>query len=335
MTASIYILFVLALNLLFLLTYKYLSVKLNIFDEPDKKIKIHKKPIPLLGGIFIYCNICLFFVFILIFRENFRPDIFTSNKSLFNFFFFSTALFIIGFLDDKIKISANLKFFSFFVLILIAVLIDKNFILEILNFSFYKKEIFLENFSILFTVFCIVLFINAFNMFDGINCQASLYAIFLILILGINGLDINLLTTFLIPLLVILFLNFQNKIFLGNSGSYLLPFVFSLLYILSYNSKFFKADEILLIFLFPGLDMFRLFITRLSKKNNPFLGDKNHIHHLVLEKTNSNLTTILFTVILPISFYFVYVYSDINNLYFLTGIICYYLVLYLNSKKNK
>ena len=40
-------------------------------------------------------------------------------------------------------------------------------------------------------------------------------------------------------------------------------------------------EEIFIIMMVPGLDMFRLFIQRLLNKN-PF-GDRNHIHHLLLK----------------------------------------------------
>ena len=32
----------------------------------------------------------------------------------------------------------------------------------------------------------------------------------------------------------------------------------------------------------PGIDMFRLFLVRLSNKKNPFKGDRNHLHHIMI-----------------------------------------------------
>jgi hypothetical protein len=34
----------------------------------------------------------------------------------------------------------------------------------------------------------------------------------------------------------------------------------------------------------PGLDFIRIFIERISKVKNSFLGDNNHLHHLLLSK---------------------------------------------------
>ena len=34
----------------------------------------------------------------------------------------------------------------------------------------------------------------------------------------------------------------------------------------------------------PGLDFIRIFIERITKGKNPFLGDINYLHHLLLSK---------------------------------------------------
>tara|TARA_B100002052_G_scaffold292999_1_gene315454 strand:+ start:896 stop:1897 length:1002 start_codon:yes stop_codon:yes gene_type:complete len=332
MTSNIYIILIFITNILLFSFLSLISKKLNLIDYPNNNLKLHKKPTPLLGGIFIYVNILVYFIFLL-FNQDLRPEILASNKSLFNFIFLSSTFFFVGFFDDKIKISANLKFILFIIISFIAVLVDKNLVISKLTFSFMSKEIFLENFSIFFTVLCIVLFVNAFNMFDGINCQASLYALLLFLIIFLQGLDIYIALTFLIPLLFILILNFKNIIFLGNTGSYLIPVILAQIFILSYNKNTFLADEIILLLIFPGLDMLRLFIQRSLKKVNPFSGDKNHIHHLLLRNANI-LFTLFLTVVVSVSFYIVYFYTNFNILFFLISIVIYYIFIYLLSKRN-
>ena len=46
----------------------------------------------------------------------------------------------------------------------------------------------------------------------------------------------------------------------------------------------FLADEIFVIMFLPGVDMFRLFLTRVTNGKNPFEADSNHLHHLLLKK---------------------------------------------------
>jgi hypothetical protein len=49
----------------------------------------------------------------------------------------------------------------------------------------------------------------------------------------------------------------------------------------------------------PGLDMLRLFIQRLSKFNNPFKPDRNHIHHYFSNKLEFSIIVVRIT--LPIN----------------------------------
>ena len=334
MTTITFITIIVFSNLLIFLFYKNLSKNLKLIDFPDTSLKFHKTPTPLLGGFFIFFSLLIYFFSVLLFNEYFRADIFNSNKSLFNFFFLSLAFFFIGYLDDKFKISPNKKFLCFITIVIISVLIDKNLVINKLSFSSVGKEIFLENFSIFFTVLCIMLFINAFNLFDGINCQAGLYSIFLLSVLYIGGVNKYLILTFFIPLIFFLYLNSKGKIFLGNTGSYLLPIVFSQIFILSYNQNYFKADEVLFFLIFPGLDMFRLFIERSLKKQNPFKGDKNHLHHLILKRLNIFLALII-TVGFKALLYTIYINTNLKLIYFLIIIVFYYLFLYLLFKKTQ
>ena len=96
MTISVYIIIILFSNILFSLKFDTISKNLKLIDYPDEKIKIHKKPIPLLGGVLIFYNILIFFLCLIFFDETFTQNIFTSNKSIFNFFFLTFAFFLIG-----------------------------------------------------------------------------------------------------------------------------------------------------------------------------------------------------------------------------------------------
>ena len=50
-----------------------------------------------------------------------------------------------------------------------------------------------------------------------------------------------------------------------------------------------RADEIFLLMMLPGIDMIRLTFERLVNKKNPLLGDRSHIHHLVVKKYNQRI----------------------------------------------
>ena len=63
-------------------------------------------------------------------------------------------------------------------------------------------------------------------MLDGINLQAGLYSLFLILVMFIMGLDIIISVVILFGILVYLNFNRLNKNFLGDNGCLLLFYYF-------------------------------------------------------------------------------------------------------------
>ena len=135
----------------------------------------------------------------------------------------------------------------------------------------------------------------------------------------------------------ILFLNLQNKVFLGDSGIYTLGSILSLLLIYEYN--FFETlrfcDEIFLLLILPGFDLLRLTCTRIISGKNAFYGDRNHLHHMLLKKFNLLKTNIVLAllVIFPI-----FLFSIFNlNFYiilFLFIIIYSYLIIRLSFKSS-
>jgi UDP-GlcNAc:undecaprenyl-phosphate GlcNAc-1-phosphate transferase len=90
---------------------------------------------------------------------------------------------------------------------------------------------------------------------------------------------------------------------MGDSGIYILSFFLSYLIIKNYNINVkINADLIFILMMLPGIDMLRLFIFRILNKKNPFSPDKNHIHHLLLEKFTywQSIIIINFAIIIPI-----------------------------------
>ena len=113
--------------------------------------------------------------------------------------------------------------------------LDNNLIIKNITLSFYDKNIFLLNFSIFFTIFSIIILVYALNFYDGINCQSILFFIAIFSFLYFSF-DRNLFYLLNIIILSTLFiLNLKNKLFLGDSGIYLLGAVLSFSLIYEYN----------------------------------------------------------------------------------------------------
>ena len=261
--------FLIIFNFIVLYFFKFLIKKVNIYDFPDNVKKIHKKPIPLMGGVIFLLNIVLFF---LLEYEN------LSDLEI-KILICSLSFLIIGIADDKYNLTPNTKFLALIIILsLFFYFVDD---LIITNIKVYGFEIFLNKFiGVFFTITCILLFVNAFNLFDGINLQSSSYGLYLLLFLIFKGLFLKTLIVVTIPLLLIIYLNNKNKIFMGDSGTLFLGSIISLFIIANYT-KFnsIEIDEIFLLMILPGVDMLRLFIQRIYNHKNPFMGDREHLHH--------------------------------------------------------
>ena len=315
---------IIIINLSFYFFNYKLADLLNLYDHPDKIRKFHKKKIPLTGGVIVFFNIIFFYFFSKFHNE---LKLFEDASNLNIFFLSCTILWFMGLIDDKINISPNLKFIILLLVILLNIFLDQNILIQSVHLSFYNSFD-LGKFSYVWTLICFLLFINAMNLFDGINLQTFIYASLISLIFILNSYLIIFFLTIQFSLLIFGFLNLNNKSFMGDNGTYLIAFIFSYFFIKSYNeSPFLYADEIVLIMLIPGLDLLRLFITRVLKKKNPFSSDRNHLHHYLSNNhTHTNVLLIIHSLII-LPFIFSQFFEITIYLIILQFLIYFYLIL--------
>ncbi len=287
---------------------KKLSFKLFILDKPSFR-KIHDKPIPNSGGISIFIS---FFIGIF-YLTNFTNIYF---ESLYTFLFTSLLVLLIGFLDDLYNISAFSRLISQF---LITIFIwSKGIGINNLNFDNFNtglNEIAIPNILSLFiTFFWISGIINAINWIDGLNGLAT--GISILILIGIAKIAFfkNLTGLFFISLILIgsslgfLIHNLRsNNIIMGDNGSNFLGFQLSILSLYAgsnYNDIFYSSGLTIfplipiLLMGFPILDMLRVILIRVLSKRSPFIADKNHFHHLLLDSnfSNNEILTITFSL---------------------------------------
>jgi len=294
------VILILLLNFFFIYSYQQISNFFNLFDYPDYKRKIHNEPIPLLGGFMLIINLFLILLSNIFFPDLINIKFFGSINNYYFFFIVLISFFVIGYLDDKYKVNANVKLLLTSLLIVFLLYFNNNILLKDINFSFTNYTLHLGSFSYFITLICFLLFINAFNMLDGINGQATLYVIFIFIILILNQILPLFLLLLLIMFLFFLILNLKNKAFLGDNATLPLGFMISYIFLRSYNSSnhIFLADEIFLIMSIPGYELLRLAIQRVINKKHPFLPDNNHIHHLLIKKYKLYKTIFIIQIIL-------------------------------------
>lgn len=311
---------------------KQISKIYNVFDHPDFDRKIHKIPVSLLGGLFIFLN---FFTLFLIDYFNFFEslNLFYTDKEFLFFTFGVISFFLVGYFDDKKSISPNLKLMLIIIIVFFSLFLDDDLLLKNLKFSFFNKDINFYFFNYFLTILCFALFINALNMLDGINCQVAAYVSFILIIFIAKGILIYLSFLLLISIFTFSILNFQNKVYFGDSGSLVLGFIISYFFLKTYNVQdAFYADEIFLIMCIPGYELLRLFFKRIYLRKNPFQPDQNHIHHLLLKKFDYAKTFLLIQLVLVFPYLLFYIFNNFFISFFLSTFL--YLSLIINVSKN-
>jgi UDP-GlcNAc:undecaprenyl-phosphate GlcNAc-1-phosphate transferase len=293
------------LNIFFIFFFNRFSKLINLFDIPDRKRKIHKEPVASIGGFLIFINLFIYFIFI-----EYSYFFLGTGISYFNnfefiiFFTFSTIFFFIGFIDDKFNLNSNLKLILYTFIVCILFFLSENLLFADLKFSFLKNSIDIDSLKFPFLTLCILLYLNAFNMFDGINLQSSLYSLNIFFIFFLQGIFIDISLIMILSLIFFSYLNLKNKCFLGNNGSLLLSFIISYLFIKSQTTPHpFLADQIFLAMQVPGLDLLRLAIQRIYNNKHPFHPDKNHIHHILLKKLGYKKTILIIGTIIVVPNY--------------------------------
>ncbi|MDC2976298.1 undecaprenyl/decaprenyl-phosphate alpha-N-acetylglucosaminyl 1-phosphate transferase [Candidatus Pelagibacter sp.] len=268
---------------------KKIGYHLGIIDKPTKG-KIHEIETPLIGGFPLF----FFSIFFLIFNFNFNYD-------LSIIILFSTCFFFLGYIDDKLNINAYLKLFISALIFFVILSLYDSFPIQRIYIEQFDKVIVLKKLSIPFTILCLLLLLNAVNLSDGINGLTSgLTAIWLFVLILLSSDYVQIYCIFL--LILVLFNTFniiRGKYFLGDSGTLLLGCLIGLITIFNYNLNYksgiiLSVEKIFILFMVPGIDMFRLFVIRLLKKKDPFTRDLDHLHHILLKRFNLGTTLIIY-----------------------------------------
>ena len=318
--------------LIIFLINKYREVitqKTNLFDVPDKIRKFHNINTPLLGGIMFFSTLFLLSLYMLFFNE--------YNKINLTIFVASSFIFFIGLIDDILNITYKNKFIFLIIFLTIFVTLEPNLQVTKIYFSTFNKIIYFNNYSIFFTVICLLLLSNAINLIDGINGLCILISIIIFSWILLKFENNNFIYVIIASLIFILLLNLKGNIFLGDSGSLLLGSSIGLLIINNYNneliSRNFPVEDIFITLMLPGIDMLRVFIVRLLNRKNPFSSDRNHLHYLLLDK-NFNLYQILAIIlslhILPI---FINSFTSIISAFIILFSITVYIIIIVVIKK--
>jgi UDP-GlcNAc:undecaprenyl-phosphate GlcNAc-1-phosphate transferase len=260
----------------------------KLYDVPDAR-KLHTKPIASLGGIGIFIGFFLSALFTVNLKE---------NPELQYFFPAATIIFFLGVKDDILILSAAKKFIG--QVLAAAVLIHLCGVrISSMHGLFGLWEL-PEAFSLALSYLTFIVIINAFNLIDGVDGLAATLSLLTMCVFGayftVAGLEGYAALSFAMAgsLMAFLIFNYNPaKIFMGDSGSLMLGLVNSFLVI-----KFITVADSptvayklpsgvaigFAILMVPLTDTLRVFSIRILNGRSPFSPDRNHIHHLLLDR---------------------------------------------------
>ena len=272
----------------------------KLFDMPDAR-KVHNAPITPLGGLGIFAG----FIFGCLLTMHFG-----QYPELQYFIAASFVIFFLGLKDDILIISPVKKFIGQVLAAFIIIYYGNIQIRSMHGFlGIYQLP---EMFSLLLTYFAVIVVINSFNLIDGIDGLAGSLGLLSTTIFGFYFLYVGMLPYAVIAfalsgsLLAFLIFNFQPaKIFMGDTGSLLVGTINAILVLKFINIA--GSGDVrfpipatpavgFTILMIPLLDTLRVFGIRILHRRSPFSPDRNHIHHLLLDRGFSHRTITLLLV---------------------------------------
>ena len=275
-----------ALVVSFLMTpvVKTFAYKVGAVDVPKDARRMHKVPIPRLGGLAIFIG---FMVSVLI-LDNVR-----GNVQMQSILLGSVIIVVLGVVDDIMALPAMLKFVVQIAAALIPAL-NGVVIQAFSNPNIFSDSLYwvLGPLSVPFTVLWIVAITNAVNLIDGLDGLANgVSAISATTMLVIALLASEAQVAIVMAALVGACVGFMPynlnpaKMFMGDTGATFLGYILATMSIQGLF-KFYAVISFAVPFLILGLPIFDTtfaFIRRLAHGQSPMHADRGHIHHRLID----------------------------------------------------
>ena len=258
---------------------KKLAFKIGAVDVPKDNRRMHKKPIPRLGGLAI---VIAFLLCVFLFVK--------LEKQMQGILLGAIIILVVGVLDDCLALPALPKFFAQIAAGTIVVLhgceiryVTNPFSVVPFDLGWLAGPV---------TVFWIVLMTNAVNFIDGLDGLAvgvsgisTATMLVIALLLGEESVAV-VLAALLGACLGFIPYNFNPaQIFMGDTGSTFLGFVLASISVQGLF-KMYAVISFMVPFLILGVPFFDVsfaVIRRLAKGQNPMTADRGHIHHRLID----------------------------------------------------
>lgn len=282
---NIILIFVVAGIISYILTpfVKQFAHKVGAIDVPKDARRMHKEPIPRLGGLAIFLA---FLIAIMLFAD--------VDKQTLSILLGSTVIVLLGIFDDIMELGAKFKFVVQIFAAAIPVCFGDLRIDIFTNINPFSDKLYI-NLGILaipITIIWIVGITNAVNLIDGLDGLAvgvSSIAALTMLAVGLLVGEVEIaITMAALTGACVGFMPYNlnpAKIFMGDTGSTFLGFILATMSIMG-MFKFYAIISFAVPFLILGLPIFDTTVAilrRILSGRSPMSPDRGHVHHRLMD----------------------------------------------------
>ena len=278
---------------------KKIGLKSGRFDLPGGR-KLHSQPMVRLGGVSIFLG-CLFALLIVWSFGGFGVLPPEKEYEIWGVTIGGLLFFLIGLADDLFGLSAFMRLFLQTVVAGAAWKVGVQ--IAFITIPYIGLVNLPDWISFPITIFWLVGLTNAINWIDGLDGLAAGVSSIAAMVMMVVSLAMNQPAAALIAAalaggtLAFLRYNFNPaQIFMGDGGSYYLGFTLAGVGVIGLVKTTVVTAVILpyLILAVPILDMSAVIFDRLRNGQSPFVADKRHLHHRLLDAGLSHRLTVLF-----------------------------------------
>jgi UDP-GlcNAc:undecaprenyl-phosphate GlcNAc-1-phosphate transferase len=253
----------------------------RVVDEPGEARKLHKLPVPRIGGI----SVALSYVLAFVVSRNPTEILRAENTLIWRILPAVTVVFVVGLVDDLLGLKPWQKLLGQLVAALLAFFAG----VRVLGGVGYTWGML---WSLPLTLLWLMLCSNAFNLVDGMDGLAAGVGLFATLTIFVSALlegnqPLALATLPLAAcLLGFLCFNFNPAtVFLGDSGSLLIGFLLGCYGAIwtQKSATFLGMAAPMMVLAIPLLDVSLSVVRRLLRNRPVFGADRGHIHHRLLD----------------------------------------------------
>lgn len=255
--------------------------------EADNVKSSKKRPYPVVGGVCVYLSIIVTLLLSTFFLH--------GQHTLIYPILCITLIFFTGLVDDIIELSFQIRF------------LIQIFIITMLWYCGFGVDSLANVFSVIHLPVAISLIasivigvglINALNLMDGVDGLASGFGILCSLVLAIYFMlhgDIlyaamaGIVLGSLLPFFFCNLFSSKYKMYIGDSGSMILGILAYLVVcrVMKEPRAFawddYRVSMLMSLYAVPVYDTIRVMVNRIRHRRSPFLPDKTHLHHALVE----------------------------------------------------